>query len=54
MDYTRKGSGSLSRLAGRLSALVSSSSSSSSSGESSNEDDGEGIDEKCEVSSTQN
>jgi len=49
-----KGSGSYSRLAGRLSALVSSSSSSSSSGESSNEDDGEGTDEKCEVSSTQN
>lgn len=49
-----KGSGSLSRLAGRLSALVSSSSSSSSSGESSNEDDGEGTDEKCGGSSTQN
>lgn len=49
-----KGSGSLSRLAGRLSALVSSSSSSSSSGESSNEDDGEGSDEKYAISRTQN
>ncbi|GFG35182.1 hypothetical protein Cfor_12756, partial [Coptotermes formosanus] len=49
-----KGSGSLSRLAGRLSALVSSSSSSSSSGESSNEDDGEETDEKYAISRTQN
>ena len=49
-----KGSGSLSRLAGRLSALVSSSSSSSSSGESSNEDDGEGTEEKYPISRTQN
>jgi hypothetical protein len=48
-------SGSLSRLAGRLSALVSSSSSSSSSGESSNEeDDGEGTDENYAISRTQN
>lgn len=51
-----KGSGSLSRLAGRLSALVSSSSSScsSGSGESSNEDDGEGTDDKYAISRTQN
>jgi len=48
-----KGSGSLSRLAGRLSALVSSSSSSSSSGDSSNEDD-EDADEKCAINRTQN
>lgn len=49
-----KGSGSLSRLAGRLSALVSSSSSSSSSGASSNEDDDEGTDEKYAINRTQN
>ncbi|XP_023710999.1 sodium/hydrogen exchanger 3 isoform X3 [Cryptotermes secundus] len=48
-----KGSGSLSRLAGRLSALVSSSSSSSSSDDSSNEDDEE-TDEKCAINRTQN
>lgn len=49
----RKGSASLSRLAGRLSALVSSSSSSSSSDDSSNEDDEE-VDEKCAINRTQN
>lgn len=48
-----KGSGSLSRLAGRLSALVSSSSSSSSSDDSSNEDDEE-TDEKCAINRIQN
>ncbi|XP_069687909.1 probable Na(+)/H(+) antiporter nhx-9 isoform X3 [Periplaneta americana] len=49
-----KGSGSLSRLAGRLSALASSSSSSSSSGDSSNEDDYEDDDEKRAINRTQN